>query len=172
MSVFYNKLGRLEVLFKLLSSYKESIQEYNKKLAELNPVIFNILSVIYKTISFVLFVLYKMFMFLMSFRIGRAFLLGFFIVLYHQNNFLAVFIGDCMIKLALFVDSKVGASDYAIVCMESLKIYILTTIPKIIASEVFKGYVQSIITSVYTPEIFKNLIMQLGPELSAEMLNT
>ena len=99
-STFLNLFGRLAALFSLLLCYKDRLIT--------NPVVKSL----YSCVSFVLFCIYKVFLVLINYKIGQAFLLFVLADLYKQNNTVAVFIVNLLLKLVQFADRRLGVSAY------------------------------------------------------------
>jgi hypothetical protein len=116
--------------------------------------------------------MFQLFKFLINYRIGRLYIIVVFIKLYKDNNQVAVFIANMILKLAAITDTYVGASDYATKCTEDAKEYALANLPIVLASTAVTGFVNTVIqTALLDPKVVGTFINQLMPSLSTELVS-
>jgi hypothetical protein len=170
-SSFLNLFGYLSFLFSLLVCYKNRINEYGTTLKTKNPIIYFIMSSIYSCISFVLFLIFKLFMFLINTKIGKIYLLFVFLKLYRENNVIAVFVANTIIKLISIADKGLGASAHVNMCIEKAKQILIDNIPNLLTNDSIKSLLTSVIsTALINPTVLANFISSLSPELSSQII--
>jgi len=171
LSAFTNSFGYLSFLFNLLLCYKNRISDYSSNLKNTNPVLYLIISSIYSAISFILFMMFKLFMFLINTKIGQIYILIIFIKLYKDNNAVAVFISNVILKLLRMADLQIGASNYVNNCIDQAKQALMNSLPLLLTNagilSLFKNSIQS---ALLDPTIVANFIQTLTPELSAQII--
>jgi len=171
LSVFTNSLGYLSFLFNLLLCYKNRVGDYSNKLKTQNPVMYFIISSIYTCISFIMFIIFKIFIFLINSKIGKIYILIVFIKLYKDDNQFAVFIANTILKLLSIADSHIGASIYINNCIEQAKQSVINSIPVLLTSGVINNLLKSTIQSaLLDPTILASFIQKLTPELSSQII--
>jgi hypothetical protein len=171
LSVFTNSLGYLSFLFNLLLCYKNRVGDYSNKLKTQNPIIYFIISSIYTCISFIMFIIFKIFIFLINSKIGKIYILIVFIKLYKDDNQFAVFIANTILKLMSIADSHIGASIYINNCIEQAKQSVINSIPVLLTSGVINNLLKSTIQSaLLDPTILASFIQKLTPELSSQII--
>jgi hypothetical protein len=171
-SSFLNLFGYLSFLFTLLSCFKNRLTDYNNNtLKTKNPILYSILSVIYTTISFILFCIGKIFMFLWNTRIGRLYILFVFLKLYKENNTVAVFIANTIVQLISMIDKSLGTSEYINVFMINTQKTLINSIPNLLNNESIKALLSSSIASaLMNPTVLANFMNSLTPELSSQII--
>jgi hypothetical protein len=170
-SAFLNQLGYLSGLLNIIVAYQNRLKSFKIDLETKNPVIFSIMSLLYSTFAFVLFCLFKTFTFLLNSKLGKIFLLYEFIILYKNNNTVAVFIANSIIKLMKIVDRNVGVSIYVESCLNAAKDIFMEALPSLLSNASIVGLLSSSLTSALSsPEIAAKFINSLAPELSSKIL--
>lgn len=170
-AAFLNQLGYLSGLLNIMIAYQNRISSFKTDLERKNPVIFGIMSLLYSTFAFVLFCLFKTFTFLLNSKVGKLFLLYEFIILYKNNNAVAVFIANSLIKLLKIVDRNVGISIYVNSCLNAGKDIFMEALPSLLSNASIVGLLSSTLTSALSsPEIAAKFINSLAPELSSKIL--
>ena len=170
-SSFLNLFGYLSVLMDLLLCYKNRINEYGTSLKTSNPVIYFIMSSIYSCMSFVVFLIYKLFMILINTKIGKIYLTFVFLKLYKENNAVAVFIANMILKLLSIADETLGASEYVINKLEIAKQLLIAQLPQLLTNASISGLLSTVIsTALASPTVLANFINSLSPELSSQII--
>lgn len=170
-SCFVNLMGRLTVLLSTLSNYKNKIKTFNNKLKNDNPAIFYVIKALYSSISFILFALFKIFTFLLNSWYGKVFLMYCFIVLYKNNNFIAVFLANMFMKLLTIADEFIGASEYVNSCITSIQQYVVDSIPTLLSNAVISGLLKStLIEALSDSTVLARFANHIAPKISEQIL--
>jgi len=170
-SSFLNLFGYLSFLFSLLGCFQNRLSEYNQSLKSKNPIIYAIISIIYSSISFILFCIGKIFMFLWNTRIGRLYILFVFLKLYKENNSIAVFIANIIVQLIGMVDKSLGASTYINEFIKTTQTILISSLPTLLNNDTIKALLSSSIASaLMNPTVLANFMNSLTPELSSQII--
>jgi len=118
-----------------------------------------------------MFIIFKIFIFLINSKIGKIYILIVFIKLYKDDNQFAVFIANTILKLLSIADSHIGASIYINNCIEQAKQSVINSIPVLLTSGVINNLLKSTIQSaLLDPTILASFIQKLTPELSSQII--
>jgi hypothetical protein len=168
---FKESLGQLALLMSILNEYKNLLVDYAKNLKTNNPMAYTIITGIYATISFKIFFMYQLFVIMLSTKIGRLAMIYIFIDLYRQNNSAAVFIANILLKLLGKLDERIGASEFAGMCLITIQDYLYDILNGFIQSAAFSNIMSSLLRTAFaSPEAMTGFVRALAPELSQEVL--
>ena len=170
-STFLNLFGHLSFLFSILACYRNRANNFSLNLKQQNPIIYFIMSSIFYCISFVLFVIFKIFTILINTKVGKIYLTFVFLKLYKENNAIAVFIANIIIKIAGLIDQEFGISSYVMTCVETIKQYVISNIPNLLNNSSINALLTTAIGTVLSsPSFLANFINSLSPELSSQII--
>ena len=170
-SSFLNLFGRLSVLFNLILCYKNRLSTFKTNLKTTNPVIYFIINSLYSCISFVMFCIFKIFLFLINTRLGQCYLILVFFKLYKNDNKIAVFIANSILQLLRISDDYLGVSEYVNTSIGLLKQKVSDSMPALITMSGVQGLLTSTLSSaLLNPQVMGNFVSSLTPQLTNQML--
>lgn len=171
IGTFMNLMGNLAALFNMLACFSNRISNNMTSLMRNNPVIYFLMKLIQTCISFVVYLLNYLFLMLTNTFIGKSCLIILFLYYYRQNNPIAIFLANCILKILKIVDSYVGISDYAIQCFLAIQQQLLDYLPQLLTNAALTTFVNSVITSALSsPEVMNNFIRSLAPEITRQLI--
>jgi len=171
ISNFMNLTGNLAALFNMLSCYSNRITNNMSYVMKNNPVIYFLMKLIQTGISFIVYLLNQLFFMLASTFIGKSCLIIIFMYYYRQNNPIAIFLANCILKLLKIVDSYVGISDYANQCFLAIQEQLLQYLPQLLTNAAVSTFVNSVIKSALSsPEVMSNFIRSVSPEITRQLI--
>jgi len=115
--------------------------------------------------------MYQLFVIMLSTKIGRLAMIYIFIDLYRQNNSAAVFIANILLKLLKMLDERIGASEFAGMCLITIQDYLYDILNGFIQSAAFSNIMSSLLRTAFaSPEAMNGFVRALAPEISQEVL--
>jgi hypothetical protein len=169
-SSFLNLFGRLSVLFNLILCYKNRLSTFKTNLKTTNPVIYFIINSLYSCISFVMFCIFKIFLFLINTRFGQCYLIIVFLTLYKNDNKIAVFIANTILQLLRISDDYLGVSEYVNTSIGLLKQKVIDSMPDLLTMSAVQGLLTSTFSSaLLSPEVMGNFVSSLTPQLTNQV---
>ena len=171
-STFLNLFGKLSFLLNILFCFKNRFSDFNNKtLKTKNPILYYIISLLYTSISYILFCIGKIFMFLWNTRIGKIYILFVFLKLYKENNSIAVFIANTIVQLISLVDKSLGTSTYINEFILTTQNNLISILPSLLNNESIKALLSSSIASaLMNPTVLANFMNSLTPDLSSQII--
>jgi uncharacterized Tic20 family protein len=170
-SAFLNLFGYLSFLLSMIACYKNRNSDFAINLKQKNPIIHFIMSTIFACIDLVLFAISKVFLFLINTRVGRIYLTFVFLKLYKENNAIAVFIANIIVKIAGLIDKQAGISSCVKSCIETIKQSVIAMIPDLLNNSSITALLTTAIgAALSSPAVLANFINSLSPELSSQII--
>ena len=170
ISNFMNLSGNLAALFNMLSCFSNRISNMASVMKN-NPIIYFLIILLQSCISFIVYLLKEIFFMLINSFIGKSVLIIIFMYYYRQNNLIAIFLANSILKLLKVVDDNVGISDYANQCFDVIKQQLVDYLPQLLTNTAVTTFANSVIASALTsPEVMKNFISSITPELSRQVI--
>ena len=180
-SGFVNIFGRASVLLNLLASYKNRVSTFFSDLKTRNSLVYHLMNALLYAIHSLLYWMFRLFLFLLNTFVGKAFLVGYFIYLYQQNNEVAVFLANLFMQLMTKADSAIGATRYMGECMgiiqQHVKQFLLMLLSDATIGAFFKtSLTESIFSAFNNPaalpvitEGFRQGLLEATPEIVSQM---
>lgn len=170
LSNFMNLTGNLAALFNMLSCFSNRISNMASVMKN-NPIIYFLIKTLQICISFIVYLLNQLFFMLINTFIGKSCLIIIFMYYYRQNNPIAIFLANSILKLLKIVDANVGISDYANQCFTAIQQQLSDYLPQLLTSAAVTTFANSVITSALSsPEVMSNFISSIAPELSRQVI--
>ena len=166
-SAFINAFGRVKALLTLIVNYETTLSEFDESLQASNPKLYFLLSTIYSCISFLLFTIFKLFKFLMNFRVGHIYVSYIFYRLYSNGNPIVVFIANTI----LYLSKVTGVTATMTALMELCKKKVMEAIPAILTSAALNSFLtNTIVKALMDPTVLRNFVQSLSPELAGQLV--
>lgn len=166
-SAFINAFGRMKALLTLIVNYEDTLGEFDENLQVSNPKLYFMLSTIYSCISFLLFTIFKLFKFLMNFRVGQIYVSYVFYRLYSNGNPIVVFIANTI----LYLSKVTGVTATVTALMELCKKKVMEAIPAILTSAAINSFLtNTIVKALMDPTVLRNFVQSLSPELAGQLV--
>jgi len=166
-SAFINAFGRVKALLTLIVNYKDTLSDFDESLQASNPKLYFLLSTIYSCISFLLFTIFKLFKFLMNFRVGQIYVCYVLFGLYSNGNPIVVFIAN----IILYLSKVTGVTATVTALMELCKKKLMEAIPAILTSAALNSFLtNTIVKALMDPTVLRNFVQSLSPELAGQLV--
>lgn len=170
LSNFMNLTGNLAALFNMLSCFSNRISNMASVMKN-NPIIYFLIKTLQICISFIVYLLNQIFFMLINTFIGKSCLIIIFMYYYRQNNPIAIFLANSILKLVKIVDANVGISDYANQCFTAIQQQLSDYLPQLLTSAAVTTFTKSVITSALSsPEVMSNFISSITPQISRQII--
>ena len=166
-SAFINAFGRVKAVLTLIVNYKDTLSEFDENLKASNPKLYFMLSTIYSCISFLLLTIFKLFKFLMNFRVGQIYVCYILYRLYSNGNPIVVFIANTL----LYLSKVTGVTASVNSLMELCKKKLMEAIPAILTSAALNSFLtNTIVKALMDPTVLQNFVQSLSPELAGQLV--
>jgi hypothetical protein len=166
-SAFINAFGRVKAMLTLIVNYETTLSEFDESLQASNPKLYFMLSTIYSCISFLLLTIFKLFKFLMNFRVGQIYVCYILYRLYSNGNPIVVFIAN----IILYLSKVTGVTASVTALMELCKKKLMEAIPAILTSAALNSFLtNTIVKALMDPTVLQNFVQSLSPELAGQLV--
>ena len=166
-SAFINAFGRVKAMLTLIVNYETTLSEFDESLQASNPKLYFMLSTIYSCISFLLLTIFKLFKFLMNFRVGQIYVCYILYRLYSNGNPIVVFIAN----IILYLSKVTGVTASVTALMELCKKKLMEAIPAILTSAALNSFLtNTIVKALMDPTVLRNFVQSLSPELAGQLV--